>query len=166
MISLSLHPGAWGLPGPGALQEPAVFQNTLSSRASSLGRGPGLQAPRKVTSAIRGSPLPCPELHTQLSAPLCCPHSPSVSGAGTADEGRRCHRALACARDQLEGRRWGLFETDGSVRFGSGGVCKTHCAWRACRGLGSRVASGGSVWPARPRATHASVTGPVGGPGS
>lgn len=34
------------------------------------------------------------------------------------------------------GKRWGLFETDGSVRFGSRKLCKTCDTWRDCRGLG------------------------------
>lgn len=34
------------------------------------------------------------------------------------------------------GKRWGLFETDGSVRFGSQKLCKTCDTWRDCRGLG------------------------------
>lgn len=36
------------------------------------------------------------------------------------------------------GERWGLFETDGSVRFGSRKLCKTCDTWRDCRGLGSQ----------------------------
>lgn len=47
------------------------------------------------------------------------------------------------------GKRWGLWETDGSVRFGSRKLCKTGDTWRGCGGLGSQGGLGGRLGGAR-----------------
>lgn len=162
---LVLHPRAWGLPGPGSFTGTGCISKKLRyheacillrrARATGSGRSPGCHP--------RGGPC-LARLHTALSTASVCPTRPGVSGAGQQMRVRRCHGTLACARDQLEGRRWGSVRDRWLCQIWlPGKLCKTHCAWRACREAWAPGWPGAARVAARPRATRQCYGGPVGG---
>lgn len=166
---LVLFPGAWGLLGPGALQEPALLQHKLSQNVCSLWEGPGAAGSGRSPKCHRGWPQPRLGCTHGSQRRLCPSPGPAQHLGGPGQQMRvlRCHRE----RWLVRGTSWR--QALGSVR--DRWLCQIwlpeivqdtlHLAGLQRPGLQGGLGAG-SVWPPR-RATHASVTGgPVGGPGS
>lgn len=103
------------------------------------GKDQGLQAPGGAPACHSGAAT-SPQRHAQ---PLWPP--PVSQGTGTADGCSAVSQSSGSCEGPAGGKHWGLFGTDGSVRFGSRKSCKTCDTWRDCRGLGSPGGLGGQV---------------------